>query len=81
MLRKEVRDACQQGQFTIYPLENLNDAITLFTGMPAGETDAQGRYPEDSFNQRLVQQLDHFCTLRQEYQSIGTPNQEQKDHG
>ncbi|MBY4675073.1 Lon protease family protein [Marinobacterium arenosum] len=65
MLRKEVVDACEQGQFAIYPLSTLNDAIALFTGTVAGEPDPVGNYPEGSFNASVQEQLLEFGSIQQ----------------
>lgn len=66
MLREEVRKACAAGQFAIYPLDTLDDAITLFTGMAAGVSDPEGVYPDDSFNAQVMNQLEHFCDLKRD---------------
>jgi lon-related putative ATP-dependent protease len=50
MLRQDVIDAAAQGNFHIYPVETIDQGIEVLTGMPAGAPDAEGRYPEGSFN-------------------------------
>ncbi|MBK7491606.1 MAG: AAA family ATPase [Nitrosomonas sp.] len=45
MLRQNVVDAATAGQFYVYAVENIDQAITLLTGLPAGEADANGGYP------------------------------------
>ncbi|MDI3325150.1 ATP-binding protein [Pontibacterium granulatum] len=77
MLREEVREACAEGQFTIYPLDTLDDAITLFTDIPAGTSDAEGTYPQDSFNDRVMKQLAHFCDLKR--QLLSTDQEKEAD--
>jgi predicted ATP-dependent protease len=46
MLRHDVVDAAEQGRFAIHAVSTLGEALELFTGMPAGEQDASGEYPE-----------------------------------
>ncbi len=46
MLDEEVAEACAAGDFGVYAVETIHEALTLFTGMPAGERDAGGDYPE-----------------------------------
>lgn len=49
-LREEVVEAVRQGQFHIYAVDTVDQAIELLTGMPAGERQPDGSYPEGSFN-------------------------------
>lgn len=48
MLREDVVEACRQGQFMVYAVSTVHEALEVLTGMPAGEADANGVYPEDS---------------------------------
>jgi len=61
MLGQEVRDAMEAGRFRLYPLTCIDEAIELLTGMEAGEPDAQGRYPEGTFNRRVQDRLAAFA--------------------
>ena len=45
MLRHDVVAAAEAGQFRIYAVENVDQAIALLTGLPAGEADAKGDVP------------------------------------
>ena len=47
MLRAEVVEACDKGQFHIYPVKRIEQAIELMTGMPAG-TMRDGNYENDT---------------------------------
>ncbi len=42
MLRHDVVAAAEAGKFQIYAVENVDQAIALLTGLPAGEADAKG---------------------------------------
>ena len=57
MLRRDVVAAAEAGQFRIYAVENVDQAIALLTGLPAGEADAKGEYPEGSVNRRVAARL------------------------
>jgi ATP-dependent Lon protease len=46
MLNQVVVDACAAGDFHVYAVENIFDAIELMTGIPAGRIDETGHYPE-----------------------------------
>ena len=53
-LREEVAAACAEGRFHVYAVETLQQALELFTGLPAGTRGADGEYPEDSLLGRAV---------------------------
>ncbi|MCC6208615.1 MAG: AAA family ATPase [Gammaproteobacteria bacterium] len=67
MLREDVIEAVRAGRFKIYPVESVDEAITLLTGVPAGIRDAQGEYPNGSVNQRVEDRLRDFAELRHEF--------------
>ncbi len=46
MLRHDILDACEAGLFSVYAVETVQEALTLLTGMPAGERNARGTFPE-----------------------------------
>jgi len=48
MLRKDVVEAVNNGKFHIYPIKSIDEGIELLTGTPAGQKNADGKYPEDS---------------------------------
>ncbi len=50
MLNAEVRQAVEQGKFTIYAMHHVNDALEILAEKPAGERDASGEFPQDSIN-------------------------------
>ena len=54
MLRQEVVEAVEAGQFHIYPISHIDEGIQMLTGVAAGVADADGVYPEGTIN-RLVQ--------------------------
>ena len=50
MLKKEVIDAVRQGKFRVYAVTSVNEALEILTGLPAGERQADGTWPEGSLN-------------------------------
>ncbi|MCK5093031.1 MAG: ATP-dependent protease, partial [Gammaproteobacteria bacterium] len=64
MLREDVIDAVKQGQFHVYPVENVDEAIELLTGKPAGELNKQGNYPKGSVNQAIMKNIRVFAESR-----------------
>jgi len=50
MLKKEVAQAVKDGKFQIYAVTTVDEAIGILTGIPAGERQADGNWPEGTFN-------------------------------
>ncbi|MGA7180749.1 MAG: ATP-binding protein [Thiobacillaceae bacterium] len=69
MLRHDVVEAVKQGHFHIWPVNSVDDAMELLTGMPAGEPDDKGNVPEGSVNFQIAMQLAELAQLRQTYRS------------
>jgi len=67
MLRKEVVDAVSDGKFHIYAVEHADQAVSLLTGVPAGEVDEEGNFPEESVNGRVQERLKTLAALRLQY--------------
>ncbi len=64
MLKKEVLEAVENNQFTIYGIEHVDDALSLLMGMEAGKIDAQGQYPENTINYRIQKNLENYSSLK-----------------
>ncbi len=67
MLRWDVVHAAESGQFNIYAVTTVDEALELLTGMDAGVANEQGNYPPESFNGRVEAQLLQFTTLRKDF--------------
>ena len=67
MLREDVVTAARVGQFNIYPVETIDEAVSLLTGLPAGERDPQGAFPQGSVNDRVQRRLQKLSKIRQEF--------------
>jgi lon-related putative ATP-dependent protease len=57
MLRDEVVEAVEQELFHIYPVSTVDEAVTVLTGVPAGERDEDGLFPDGSVNERVQARL------------------------
>jgi len=57
MLRHDVVEACAEGKFHVYPVRTVDEGIELLTGLPAGERDAEGLFPDNTINQRVEVKL------------------------
>lgn len=63
VLSDEVRRAVESGNFHIYVVEQVDDAITILTGKVAGEMSARGRYPRESVNGIAAKRLRHIANV------------------
>ena len=60
VLRPEVAAAVENGEFHLYSVETVEDAVELFLGHPAGEADADGIFPPASIYGRVQATLARF---------------------
>jgi predicted ATP-dependent protease len=68
MLRADVVEAAEKGLFHVWPVETVDQALELLTGVAAGERDAQGRYPDGTVNRRVD---DRLAALAEKARSFG----------
>ena len=64
LLRQDVVDAIEDGQFKIYPVQRFEQALEVLTGLKAGEELADGSYEKDSINDHVVKRLCQLAKLR-----------------
>jgi len=57
MLRRDVVEAAEAGRFHVYPMQTIDQAIELLTGVPAGERDEEGNFATGSVNQLVKARL------------------------
>lgn len=67
MLRADVVAAAAEGRFHVYAVANVDDAIGLLTGVPAGEPNSEGIVPEGSINYLVASRLAELSLMRQAY--------------
>ncbi|HEX6385914.1 MAG TPA: ATP-binding protein [Anaerolineae bacterium] len=76
MLRWDVVSAVAKGQFHIYPVETIDQGIELLTGLPAGQPDEEGNYPEGTFNHKVAQRLADLAEKQREFSKAATGEEE-----
>ena len=76
MLNAEVREAVAAGRFHIFTAERVEDVMGLLCGLPAGEADDQGVYPEGSFQRAICDALD---TLRERQKALRDEGWDERD--
>ena len=66
ILRDDVVDAIENKQFILYPINTVDEAISLLTGQPAGKRNAKGEFPKKSVNYKVEQRLLELAELKHE---------------
>ena len=60
MLREDVVQAVEEGKFSIYAIDTVDDGIELLTGIPAGKMNKKGQFPKGSVNYQVQQSLAEY---------------------
>lgn len=64
MLRDDIVTAAKQKTFFIYPITTIDQAITILTGLPAGERNKKGEFPKNTVNYKVEQRLKKFSVAQ-----------------
>lgn len=67
MLRKDIVKACSEKKFRIYAITTIDQGIEILTGIPAGDRDADGNFPENTINYMVEEQLINFATKQRDF--------------
>ncbi len=67
MLRREVVEAVEAGEFNVYPVAHVDEALKILTGLPAGERGDDGEFPEGTVNQKIRQRLLDLAKKRRNF--------------
>ncbi len=79
MLRQDVIDACEAGQFAIYPVTTIDEGVALLTELEAGQRMADGTFPEGTVNRMVEQRLRQFAEVRRVFASEPEAADEKRD--
>lgn len=60
MLKDEVIEAVEKGQFHIYEVRTVEEGIEILTGVPAGQKDEHGSYEEGTIYKQVEHKLKRF---------------------
>ncbi|GAB2935074.1 Lon protease family protein [Rheinheimera gaetbuli] len=63
VLNDEVITAVKQHKFHIYVVKTVDEALTLLTGVAAGEKNSRGQYPKKSVNGRAMARLAEIAEI------------------
>lgn len=64
MLREDVVSAAERGEFRIFAVRHIDEAMSILTGAEAGSRGEDGRFPAGTVNFLVEKQLVHYATLR-----------------
>jgi lon-related putative ATP-dependent protease len=64
MLRQEIRDAVEEGLFSVFPISEIDQGIELLTGIPMGEPDQDGKYPPDTISGKVQARLEKLVKAK-----------------
>lgn len=67
MLREDVVDAVKEEKFKIFAVKSVDEALSILTGIDAGQRDDDGKFPDGSVNGRVEQQLIRYAELRRTF--------------
>ena len=80
MLRSDVVEAVKLGKFYVYGVETVDQGIEILTGLTAGDAGADGKYPEETINYKVAQQLLNFAEIRHEFGESKKEHEESQAH-
>lgn len=69
MLSDEVVEAVRDGQFSIWQVRTIDEGIEILTGVPVGERDEHGNFPEGSVHRLVEERLREFAEVARTFDS------------
>lgn len=66
MLRENVRNAVERGEFRIFAVRHVDEAMEILTGVPAGQTGPDGAFAEGTINARVSAKLFELSEKRRQ---------------
>jgi predicted ATP-dependent protease len=63
MLDERVLQAVRAGQFHVYAVRHVDEALSLLVGEDAGTPNAEGQFPAGSVNARVVERLREIAEI------------------
>ena len=67
VLKDEVIEAARAGEFAIYAVATIDEGIEVLTGVPAGELQEDGTYPEGTVHYLVEQRLDEMARRARDF--------------
>ena len=67
MLASRVVDAVEAGRFAVYPIDHIEEGLTLLTGMTVGRRGADGSFPEGTLYAKVDGRLRQFAEAQRRF--------------
>jgi len=81
VLRKDVIEAVAEGKFHLYGVNRVEEGMSLLAGMPMGERQSDGSYPEGTVNARVLEGLDRLAEAWKQFGGETQPPQKPREEG
>jgi lon-related putative ATP-dependent protease len=81
MLRDDVVKAIKAKQFRVYPVDHVDQALSILTGKPAGVKNSKGEFPKGSINRRVRDRLLELSEKRRAFGKSGSKEDDKADEG
>jgi len=81
MLKPEVVEACEKGQFRVYAVSTVHEALEVLMGIPAGERDEDGLYPEGTLLAQAVDKAREFWLRSRITPAVLAGEEEEEEEG
>jgi predicted ATP-dependent protease len=81
MLRQDVVEAVEQEKFHVYAVQTVDQGVELLTGIPAGERDEEGDFPEGSINQLVEARLIELAETQRAFDEGPEKTEKEADAG
>lgn len=65
MLHERVRAAVAAGRFHVWAVHAIDEALSLLTGLAAGEANSRGEWPEGTLNHAVAKRLAQLTRIRE----------------
>lgn len=78
-LNDEVAAAVEAGRFHIYGVSTIDEGIEVLTGVPAGQRQENGGYPEDTVHHLVEQRLNEMARTAREFAQAAGPEDKSED--
>lgn len=62
-LNRDVVEAVERGEFAVYAVSEVDEALELLTGWPAGERQTDGTYPENTLYGRVARRIAEMANI------------------
>lgn len=81
MLADEVVTAVANGQFTIWPVQTIDEGIEILTGLPAGRRDTEGDFPVGTVHYAVQERLFNLAHDLKRFGNEGDDEEEEEEVG